>query len=367
MSEYSKEPLLSSEKNPILGIFYERLPQKPYCSDNAALFGLYIRTKRTAVKRQQIQFNPPWCKAWLTYDIDNSNATTAWVDKNAPMPNMVVINPDNGHAHAYYGLITPVLTHNTAHIAPLRYAAAVDIALTARLGADPGFAGLIGKNPLHPHWQTIFLRSQLYDLDELAEHLDLGEYEHKRDIKPLPGIGLGRNCSLFDVVRFWAYKNVPRMMLTKSWSFIADECINYARDKNNFAYPLPDSECKSIGTSVAKWVTRNMSPQTAREWHVMKAKRGRKSAQAKADERLGRAMIAAYEGKSRREIAEELDISVVTVDKMKLEYADPRRAAVIAFKATHPDASVRTIAAATGVPYRSVARYLQQEKENPLK
>lgn len=363
MTEYPNKPPLSIAENPILGIFYDRLPRKPYCSDNAALFGLYIRSKNTAIKRPQIQFNPPWCKAWLAYDIDTGDADTVWMDKNAPMPNMIAINPDNGHGHVYFGLKTPVLTQRAAHLAPLRYAAAVDIALTALLGSDPGFAGLIGKNPLHPRWRTIFLRNELYELDELAEHLDLGEYKHKSDIKDLPGIGLGRNCSLFDIVRFWAYRNVPRMMATKSWPFIADKCIDYARENNNFDCPLPDSECKSIGTSVAKWVTRNMSPQSAREWHTMKAKKGRKNAQDKAQKRLGYAMIAAYEGKNRTEIANELGVSVVTVDKMRLEYADPRKAAVIAFKATHPDASCRIIAAATGVPKSNVASTYSRRKK----
>ncbi|MDW2459416.1 replication initiation protein, partial [Vibrio sp. 1249-1] len=36
-----------------------------------------------------------------------------------------------------------------------------------------GFAGLLTKNPLHPHWQNEFWTEYEYTLDELAEYLDL--------------------------------------------------------------------------------------------------------------------------------------------------------------------------------------------------
>ncbi|WP_442478233.1 replication initiation protein [Vibrio thalassae] len=38
----------------------------------------------------------------------------------------------------------------------MRYAAAIESAMIERLKADRGFAGLLTKNPLHPHWQNEF-------------------------------------------------------------------------------------------------------------------------------------------------------------------------------------------------------------------
>ena len=71
-------------------------------------------------------------------------------------------NPQNGHAHLIYGLDVPVRTAPDAKSAPLRYAAAVDCALRAVLGADEDYAGLICKNPLHPHWRVTEWEPRLY-------------------------------------------------------------------------------------------------------------------------------------------------------------------------------------------------------------
>ena len=60
-----------------------------------------------------------------------------------PPPTLTVSNPDNGHAHLFYGLTTPVGMSDAARDAPIRYAAAVQAALLVKLCADPGYAGLI--------------------------------------------------------------------------------------------------------------------------------------------------------------------------------------------------------------------------------
>ncbi|WP_205904176.1 replication initiation protein, partial [Pseudomonas viridiflava] len=82
-------------------------------------------------------------------------------------------NQDNGHAHALYGLATAVRTPPDARIAPLRYAAAVENALSDLLGADKGYAGLSVKGPLHKHWQVHQGHDEPYELGERADYLDL--------------------------------------------------------------------------------------------------------------------------------------------------------------------------------------------------
>ncbi|WP_418015396.1 replication initiation protein [Photobacterium damselae] len=50
----------------------------------------------------------------------------------------------------------PYPTSELAHLAPIKYAAAVQSAFRARLKADTGYAGLLTKNPLHNHWKTVY-------------------------------------------------------------------------------------------------------------------------------------------------------------------------------------------------------------------
>ena len=94
----------------------------------------------------------------------------------SPPPTIVAQNPDNGHAHLIYGLDVAVRTAPDAKTGPLRYAAAVDCALRALLDADQGYAGLICKNPLHPHWRVTEWEPRLYELGDLDSWLDLSAY-----------------------------------------------------------------------------------------------------------------------------------------------------------------------------------------------
>lgn len=43
--------------------------------------------------------------------------------------------------------------------------------MATRLGADLGYAGLITKNPLNPHWSP-FWSGALYELNDLADCFD---------------------------------------------------------------------------------------------------------------------------------------------------------------------------------------------------
>ncbi|MCY5064039.1 replication initiation protein, partial [Salmonella enterica subsp. enterica serovar 1,4,[5],12:i:-] len=88
---------------------------------------------------------------------------------------------------------------------PLKYAAAVESALREKLGADVGYSGLICKNPNHENWQIAVWQPELYTLDWLADSLDLNSANEKTI---LPDYGLGRNCTLFDKTRKWAYRAI---------------------------------------------------------------------------------------------------------------------------------------------------------------
>ena len=63
--------------------FYEKLPKKPYCSDDLGR-GVIIRPKRTAIQKPYIQHNPPCLVSSLVFDIDRQDAYFAWSDANLP-------------------------------------------------------------------------------------------------------------------------------------------------------------------------------------------------------------------------------------------------------------------------------------------
>jgi hypothetical protein len=118
------------------------------------------------------------------------------------------INQENGHAHIVYGMSAPVLVDSPdMRQAPLRYLCAVEAAFRAKLDADQDYAGLLTKNPVHPLWRTLRGPRLDYDLGELAEYVDLPKHIRKRGKKP-EEIGLGRNVTVFEDLRQWAYRNI---------------------------------------------------------------------------------------------------------------------------------------------------------------
>lgn len=238
-----------------LALFRQRLPRKPYHTD-AVGDGLRIRDVKRALAARHIQPNGPTHRYWLVYDVDRNGAALEWSERNAPPPTIVAQNPDNGHAHLIYGLQVPVRTAPDAKPGPLRYAAAVDCALRALLDADPGYSGLICKNPLHPHWRVTEWEPRLYELSDLDSWLDLSAYTDRR--RRLPDYGLGRNCTLFEKLRLWAYRAIRQGWPDyERWH---EAVLTRARAYNDFEGPLPDSEVKATAKSVAKWTHRHMSP-----------------------------------------------------------------------------------------------------------
>jgi hypothetical protein len=198
-----KKTVWASEKWIMIEEIYNKLPAKPYCTDNFE-FGINIRSKEIASKAKHIQLNGPTHKNFLVFDVDRSSAAMDWYDLRVPTPNLAIQNPANGHAHLVYGLSVSIRTATNAKIKPLRYAAAIESALCAALDADRGYCGLIAKNPLNNFWRVKEWSSSFYCLDELADSLDLSQ-QAKND----NDYGIGRNCSLLGSTPF------PRTVLKR--------------------------------------------------------------------------------------------------------------------------------------------------------
>ena len=103
--------------------------------------------------------------------------------------------------------------HQEYNAKTVRYITAISTAMkqamtNAGYKVDYAYKGLLVKNPWYDGWTTITC-DRAYSFQELHAHLDLpwGQTSRKT-IKDQDENPEGRNCTLFDRLRFWAYRNV---------------------------------------------------------------------------------------------------------------------------------------------------------------
>ncbi len=289
-------------------IFRRALSKKLYCTDYLES-GLRIRNVDTAIGQRYIQPNHKNSRLWLVYDIDRPTCVDEITDDLLlPAPHFFVQNPKNQHAHAYYGLATPVHLNQNSSQKAIRFAGAVDCAMTGSLQADGQYAGLIAKNPLHEHWRTHTINAELFTLGDLSEYLDLTQYSDKR--KNLPDIGIGRNVNLFERLRRWAYKAIRQGWPDHDqWD---RACLDRALAYNKTTNPLPLSEVMAVAKSVAKWTHKNITPDG---FSRIQAGRGALNGQRARDAKLQAALDMRSQGHSVRVIADTLGRPKSTVDR----------------------------------------------------
>lgn len=288
-----------------LSLFSQTLPKKPYCTDDHAS-GLIIRNVSHAIKRRYIQPNNPNSRLWLVYDIDRPTSIDEITDDfNLPAPHFFVQNPENHNAHVYYGLELPVHFNEDSSKKAIRFAAAVDIALTAKIKGDASYSGLMAKNPLHNHWRTWSSNSERYDLHEIAEHLELNQFKDLR--KSMPSVGLGRNCNIFENLRQWSYRAIRQGW--PDFNQWLNACETRALGYNaNAESQLDHREVHHIAKSVAKYTHRNFSPQGFSEWQAAQgAKGGKAKGKAYSDKRT-KALEMHSQGMTQTAISEALGI-----------------------------------------------------------
>ena len=255
----------------LISDWVETLPHHPYCTD--ALGVMVVRSKAHAIKKRYIQINRPRCVTYFVFDIDREGAAFAWYDAHLPPPYWTSTNPKNGHAHVCYRLAMPYPTSDLAHLAPIKYAAAIQSAFREKLRADSGYAGLLTKNPLHVHWKTVYWSDDAYTLDELADFVDLKGHP----VKGCDAIGLGRNCDTFERVRKWAYKAIReywRPNYQDAWlSAVLARCESV---NMGFSQPMMTNEVMAIAKSIAKWTIVHFTPAGFSASQASKGRKGGK-------------------------------------------------------------------------------------------
>lgn len=242
------------------------LPRRPLATDDLQA-GIWRQARPEALHRRYIEANPQAMSNLLVVDCDHHDAALRALSSvgDHPIPNAIIENPANGHAHAVWALAEPITRTEYARRKPLAYAASVTEGLRRSLDGDKGYSGLMTKNPLNESWGALWCRDELYTLDELATRLDAymppANWRQQRARKANP-VGLGRNCTLFDSARVWAYREARRIRqrhehaTTEDAAALAMAINNEITARNAcFSDPLPRSEATGIARSINRWIT----------------------------------------------------------------------------------------------------------------
>jgi hypothetical protein len=223
---------------------------KPYCSSNLSQ-GLSIRAKYDALEHSSIQINTPWCIKYIVLDIDEP-IRPEWPLK----PTLYTLNPENDHYHVYIQLETPVLIGDNANPHPQRWLKQIISRLITMFGADPNYAGLVAKNPLHTKWIVGPGKGRwiTYSLKRLEKVVRGVPEAVKLEFNESPE---GRNCTVFDALRVWAYRQVHGFANVSPWdNHVLAQCLEINKMLSD---PLGYGECIGISKSVSKycWLNRD--------------------------------------------------------------------------------------------------------------
>lgn len=304
---------------------FKSLPYLPHCMDDKS-FGMGRLPKQYAIKKSYIQVNPDVMLIYLVFDIDHSNSCLSWFDENLPMPFWTAQNPTElsdptdkqleqlGRGHLCYKLAIPVCKSDLGSIKAIKYAQAVYYAYALKLGADLGYTQHITKNPLHPQWRTTFWTDEAYSLDYLADFVTIP----KKIPKKLEMVGIGRNVTMFENGRKWAYTAIRDYMHHNS-SYEWERAVRAQIEAINsgFEQPLPHSEVKATAKSIARWVWQRFSYGEFRE---IQAKRGAKGGIAKGNsylEKKTEALTLLEQGITQTEVAKRIQVSTRTLRNWK--------------------------------------------------
>ncbi|WP_460882709.1 primase C-terminal domain-containing protein [Pseudaeromonas pectinilytica] len=136
-----------------------------------------------------------------------------------------------------------------------------------------------------------------------------------------PEYGLGRNCTLFEKTRLWAYKAIRQ-----GWPGYREwlaACVDRASGYNaQFKQPLPANEVRHTAKSIAKWTHQHLSPAGFSAWQAEQgAKGGRIGGKvskgggrpSKAADLLPEILRLKALGYTNRDIADDLQISAGSV------------------------------------------------------
>jgi hypothetical protein len=281
------------------------------------------RPKDEAQEYASVQINTPNYINALIVDVDQDRDPTgysasvfAW-EESGLAPNLVVENPENGHAHLYYWLEQPIRCRKPEEDRPKfdvrEYANDVWTGLTSSLGGDLAYNQRWSKCPLSDRHRLHQFTTKLYRLDDFA---DLRAKKVRNFTIDTVTIAEGRNTALFEKLRMWAYPLVKTARTQPYASWLASvvsqaEYLNPILNDGNRKGPLTSCEVVSIAKSVANFVYRDYAPSDDWNRGVMEL---RLNSNLSCSER--KSLGADYTNRIRRERSEELILDARRVNPM---------------------------------------------------
>ncbi len=323
--------------SPVIERFKAHLPVKPYCTDDLGA-GLRILPLKDALGKAYIQHNHPGMVWVLAFDVDReivdpNDWWPVWDRAGLPEPNLTTQTISTGRGHLLYFLEAGVCTTTAARPKPMEFLAALERAYTVALGADPGYAKLVTKNPCCDRWLVWQIHAHPYTLGELAEHVDLAPHHSLPEASA--AYGTGRNVTLFHQTRYWAYSAIREYWAPNGLPRWHKAVLGHVEALNGqFQRPLPHSEAKAIAKSITNWtwkkitphglqdlIKRTHSPEKQRErgkrntpeQQATKGKASGVSRRAAREDLRASARLMAVAGHSTRQIGTALGVNHATV------------------------------------------------------
>ncbi len=243
------------------------LPHRPYAT-NYLDRGQYRYSRDDALTMRYVEHSPHALLGSIVIDCDHPDAAMRAFEKPSdhPAPNWVAQSP-SGRAHLGWWLgPNHVCRTDSARLTPIRYAHRIETGLKVSVGGDFAYGGQLTKNPIHPDWETIYGPSTPYTLRQLATI----HTPRQAPRRPDRAAGLGRNVTMFDTARKWAYPQWwhHRNGTSDQWlRLVLQHCHTV---NTEFADPLPFVEVQATAYSIGKWIWRNFDEAAyrARQAHL---------------------------------------------------------------------------------------------------
>jgi hypothetical protein len=198
--------------------------------------------------------------SYLIVDVDRPVTRYEIYDAHLPDPNFLVLNRISGHCQYFWRLHTPVYSWPSQRQSrAYSYYEAIETQFVKKLRGDPDFVGHMAKNPLHKKWDIQIGRDDPYELNELAEWSLFGK-KNKTSEVTISDDPAGRNCSLFDELRSWAYTRHSEANQA-SYEAWLDQVMTRSFALNTaFQNRLSIAEVRSVAKSVARFVYFRYQP-----------------------------------------------------------------------------------------------------------
>lgn len=248
------------------------LPKKMMCSSTIKSGDVqtYTLAKNIALRYEHIQVNHHNRYNFIVID-DDGLYPSNFMDLPVAPPNLIVVNPDTGHSQKWYFLKEGVTRTCFGSQKAKDYYSTTAFKLTAIYNGDAHYSGFLARNPLSSRHIVFSPHSEAYTLDQLNKSMGvtsddynvqnhyksdafllIGEY-CRRNKKLSEAAGMGRNCTIFEILRHHSYREWHKYSTEQAFAtYLRAEAGKINR--NRFADDLlPENELKHIANSIARY------------------------------------------------------------------------------------------------------------------